>query len=69
MIHTVKSRFVVKPLAVAVALGSIAGPGFASEMTIEEVIVTATKRDESVQDVPISIDALNRVIIPYFSCT
>ena len=55
-----KSRFVVKPLAVAVALGSIASPVSvtAASMTIEEVIVTATRRDESVQDVPISINVL-----------
>lgn len=63
MKNTVKSKFVVKPLAVAVALGSIAGPTFASSMTIEEVIVTATKRDESVQDVPISIDVLGEAAL------
>ena len=64
MKHTVcKSRFVVKPLAVAVALGSIAAPAFADSMTIEEVIVTATKRDESVQDVPISIDVLGEAAL------
>ena len=49
----------VKPLAIAVACSAIGAPGaLAQQYSIEEVIVTATRRDESVQDVPISIDVL-----------
>ncbi|WP_250462246.1 TonB-dependent receptor [Microbulbifer litoralis] len=43
----------IKPLALAIGLAPVA----ASAATIEEVTVTAQKRAESVQDVPISISA------------
>ena len=38
---------------------SFALPVFAQERVIEEVIVTSTKKEESVQDLPISIQALS----------
>lgn len=44
-------------LAVAALSGFSAVP--AQELTVEEVIVTATKRAESMQDVPISVTAFN----------
>ena len=51
-----KAIFQAKPLAVAVALASTTH--FAQAQTIEEVVVTATKRDESQQDVPLAITVL-----------
>lgn len=56
-----KTHFVMKPLAVAVALSAMGSTGaFAQEQySMEEVVVTATRRDESIQDVPISIDVLS----------
>jgi len=48
--------FQLKPLAAAVALAS-ATP-LAQAQVIEEVLVTATKRDESQQDVPLAITVL-----------
>ncbi len=51
-----KTRLELKPLAAAVALAS--ATHFAQAQTIEEVVVTATKRDESQQDVPLAITVL-----------
>ena len=61
-----KPQFVLRPLTVAVAFGVMGGGGtsvFAQEYTIEEIIVTATRRNESVQDVPISIDVLSESML------
>ncbi len=44
-------------LAVAAAIG--VGSGAASAQVLEEIVVTATKREESIQDVPISVSALS----------
>ncbi|MFZ9968118.1 MAG: TonB-dependent receptor plug domain-containing protein, partial [Steroidobacteraceae bacterium] len=43
-------------LAVAIALG--AGPSAASAQLLDEIIVTATKREESIQAVAISVSAI-----------
>ena len=45
-----------KPLAAAIAIGTLAtAPAFGQ---IEEVIVTATKRPQSMQDVPVAVSAV-----------
>lgn len=53
-------NFIVKPLTLAVALGAATSlEVFAADsMALEEVIVTAQKRNQSLQDVPISMAVL-----------
>ncbi|MAT90984.1 MAG: hypothetical protein CME59_09075 [Halioglobus sp.] len=56
-----RSRNSRKPLAIAVSL-ALGGSGLATpawSQALEEVIVTATKRAQSVQDVPLAITALS----------
>lgn len=55
------ARFTRAPLAAAILLMSPALPVLAQE--IEEVLVTAQKRTENMQDVPISIQTLNNKTI------
>ncbi|MDX1518270.1 MAG: TonB-dependent receptor plug domain-containing protein, partial [Woeseiaceae bacterium] len=66
---TEQAKFVVSPLAAAVA--TAVSPGLAAQAqtadedkasgrTLEEIVVTARKRTESVQDVPIAIQALSQ---------
>ncbi|MEM1112251.1 MAG: TonB-dependent receptor [Pseudomonadota bacterium] len=50
-------KTLAKAVSAAVVAGAIATP--AAAQTLEEVIVTATKREQSVQDVPLSITALS----------
>jgi outer membrane receptor protein involved in Fe transport len=49
-------RFLSKSLSVAVA-AAISIPAFAQQ-PMEEVVVTATKRAESLQDVPLSVSVI-----------
>ena len=48
--------FTKKPLAVAVLAMM---PAVAAQAQIEEVMVTAQKREQSLQDVPISLQSFN----------
>ena len=48
-----KGLFKFAPVATALIATSV----YAQERTIEEVVVTATKRPESLQDIPISVNA------------
>lgn len=61
MAERAKPRFRHQALAVAVGLASSAGLLTSTQATaqvLEEVIVTATKRSESIQDVAVSVSAL-----------
>ena len=49
------------PLAVSAAVGTT---GVVSAQTLEEVVVTATKREESVMDVPLAITVLPATSLP-----
>ena len=50
-----RSLFPKKQLGLAVALATTA---FSAHAQIEEVLVTATKRTESMQDIPVAVSAL-----------
>jgi len=50
------TRFTVRPIVAAIALASLSSQTFAQ---LEEVIVTAQKRQESAQDVPIAVTAFD----------
>ena len=49
----------IKPLVSALALAAFGAGATAQELMLEEVIVTAQKRAQSIQDVPISITAFS----------
>jgi iron complex outermembrane receptor protein len=46
-------------VSMALIAGTVSGPTFAQQGELEEIIVTATKREESVMQVPIAIQALS----------
>ena len=48
-----------KPIAAAVAAALYSASVFAQTATLEEVIVTATKRAESLQDTPVTVNAFS----------
>ena len=45
-------------LAVGLVNAMVAGTASASEYTLDEIVVTAQKREQSIQDVPISVSAV-----------
>ncbi len=59
-----KSRtFQISALSAAVASTMISAHSTAQEARLEEVIVTATRRAESIQDIPLNITSLNSALI------
>ena len=54
-------RFLLKSLSVAV-VAVMSVPSLAQQ-TMEEVVVTATKRAESIQDVPLSVSVVTGEVI------
>jgi iron complex outermembrane receptor protein len=59
-----KSRaFQISALSAAVTSTLISGHSTAQEARLEEVIVTATRRAESIQNIPLNITSLNRALI------
>ena len=69
--HKATKKFVLTPLAAAIVVAlSPAGPALAQDVDaarIDEIIVTATKRELSLQDVPHSIDVLSTAEIDRMS--
>jgi len=53
-----KKSLRLSPLAAAIAVSALSLPSLAADFTLEEVIVTAQKRAQSLQDVPISVSAV-----------
>ena len=41
------------------AVTAIAAPAFAQDTTVGEIVVTAQKREEAIQDVPIAVSAFS----------
>ena len=72
--RSVAERAAPKALAVAIACltGSLAAPGAIAEEAaksgrrIEEVIVTANKREQTVQDIPMNISVLDALMIEVY---
>ncbi|SHF21078.1 TonB-dependent Receptor Plug Domain [Microbulbifer donghaiensis] len=56
-----KTKLVVRhPLALAVAIvGSLSTPTFAEELALEEVTVTAQKREQNALEVPVTVDTFS----------
>ena len=46
-----------KPIALLISLAAIGGPAYSQQL--EEVVVTAQKREQSLQDVGIAVTAFN----------
>lgn len=53
----------IRPLASALALAVYSAGTLAQNFALEEVMVTATKRSESLQDVPVAVDAFTADVI------
>ena len=58
-----KTGFKVSTLSAAVASALISGPVSSQGAGLEEVVVTATRRAESIQDIPINITAISSQLI------
>ena len=55
-----KNKFQIwAPLLIATIISVTSFSGYSQEATLEEIVVTAQKRSESLQDVPISIQAFS----------
>ena len=55
-----EKKFALTPVAAAVSAAFVPTPSFAADSAmLEEVVVTARKRSESVQDIPASVQALS----------
>src|SRR6218665_2783170 len=63
MSHTLRLRSLLVMGASAVAISALAVPAFAQQQgstVIEELVVTAQKKEEALQDVPIAVSAFSQ---------
>ena len=63
---TEKNKKLISLAVAAVVTGSIAAPAMA---VLEEVVVTATKREQTLQDIPVSIQAISGEFVDEFNMT
>ena len=57
----------VRKTALATALAAITAPGMAQDLVLEEVIVTATKRESTIQDIAATVNVVTGEDIDRFS--
>ncbi len=58
--HRLRKSVLMTASAIGLGLSMPAAPVLAQGMTLEEIVVTARRREESLQDVPISMTVLNQ---------
>ena len=58
-VPTPQRKILTQAISAALVAGAASGPLPAQELELEEIIVTATKRAESLMDVPLAIRALS----------
>jgi len=56
---TRSNKYLMHAAVSATALLVLAEPGYAQQMALEEIVVSARKRDESIQDIPLSVTAFS----------
>jgi iron complex outermembrane receptor protein len=54
-----EKRILAGSIAAAAAMSGAGAPAYAEQTALEEIIVTATKREESIQDVPVVVTAIS----------
>ena len=62
-------RSKINQAVISVIAGMTAGAAVADQGIIEEVVVTATKRAESTQDIPVTVEALTSDSLEDFGIT
>ncbi len=55
----------LKKIAVLMVLGGLVLPAWAAEPMLDEIIVSAQKRDENIQDVPLSVSAIGEETLKF----
>ena len=58
MKHRTHSALTVRKTAIAAALALITAPGMAQNLVLEEVIVTAQKRESTIQDIAATVNVV-----------
>ena len=67
MKHRMHSALTVRKTAIAAALALITAPGMAQNLVLEEVIVTAQKRESTIQDIAATVNVVTGDSIDKFS--
>lgn len=62
-----KPSFSLRPLPVAICLAAgSAGPAFAQDRILETIVVTSDRKESAIQDIPVSIHAIDREMLETF---
>ena len=67
MKHRMHSALTVRKTAIAAALALMTAPGMAQNLVLEEVIVTAQKRESTIQDIAATVNVVTGEDIDKFS--